>query len=498
MGSLPRKGAGEMATVREGSSGPAAASGRDGLRFGHAHLVGIAGAGMRALADVLIGRGWRLSGSDRSLQSARRLATTAGLAAAEIRLFEGHAADHLPSGTELVVYSDAVPPDNSELREAMRRGIPTCSYFEMAGRLMQQKPCGLAVAGTHGKSTTTAMAAKALIAAGRDPTVLYGATALGHSSGGRAGEGDCVLVEACEYRRNFLHLRPRHAIILGIEPDHFDCYDTPEELEEAFRCFARSIPPDGLILARHDCPATRRITRNLRCRVTTFGIQAEADWSARSLLPRRGRYEFEIFRFGRSVCNVALRVPGRHNVLNALAAAALAWHHGAEADRIARSLGGFRGLHRRFEPLGTWRGVLMLDDYAHHPTEVAATLATVRQWAPRRRVWCVFQPHQASRTERLLEELAWSLKNADRVLVAEIFRAREAPPRPGGISAADLARQTRLHGVVVPAVHRVDQIARLLQTHLAPGDVLITMGAGDIAKIYGRLIEGPPTRRAAG
>ena len=297
------------------------------------------------------------------------------------------------------------------------------------------------MAGTHGKSTTTAMAAHVLTDAGLDPTVLCGATPLGQSSGGRAGSGELLLVEACEYRANFLHLRPRHAAILGIEPDHFDCFDSLGDLERAFARFARSVPPDGLVLARHDCAVTRRVTAELPCRVETFAIGFEADWSARNLTARRGRYGFEIRRCGRQLCNVSLQVPGRHNVLNALAAAALAWQNGLRPEQIAGALGRFRGLHRRLELLGTYRGVLLLDDYAHHPTEVAATLQTVRRMVPGRRVWCVFQPHQVSRTERLLDELAESLQNADRVLVAEIFRAREGAPRPGEVTAADLARR---------------------------------------------------------
>ena len=446
---------------------------------------------MRALADVLLGWGWRLSGSDLVLGSA------GDLAAAGVRLAEGHAAANLPADVELVVHSDAVPPENPELRRAAQLGVPTCSYFQMAGRLTSGKH-SLAVAGTHGKSTTTAMAAQVLISAGADPTVLCGAAALGETSGGRAGDGELVLVEACEYRANFLHLRPQQAVILGIEPDHFDCYDSTQQLHDAFARFARSVPRGGLILARHDCQATLRITAGLPARVATFGLDARADWSARHLTPRRAAYSFDIFHKGRRLCHVDLPTPGTHNILNALAAAALAWENGVAPDQISRALSRFGGLHRRFEQLAPWQGVLRVDDYAHHPTEVAATLATVRRMAPGRRVWCVFQPHQASRTERLLDELAESLQNADRVLVAEIFRVREAPRRPGEVTAADLARRVRDGGVQSPPMHGTEQIVRWLETHLAAGDVLITMGAGDIAKIHHRLVDGSRARRAAG
>jgi UDP-N-acetylmuramate--alanine ligase len=438
-----------------------------------AHLIGVAGSGMRALAEVLAGWGWQLSGSDSNAVAVR------DLAAKNIRVFEGHAAEHLPPETQLVIYSDAVPAENPELCRAAELGVPAVSYFQLLGRLSADCHT-VAIAGTHGKSSTTAMAAHILVAAGRDPTVFCGATPLGATSGGRAGHSGLMLVEACEYRANFRYLRPQHAAILGIEPDHFDCYDSLEQIEHAFRQFAASVPPEGLLLVRHDCVSTRRATAGLGCRIESFGLCPEADWSAHRLCDERGQFRFEIHYHGRPMCHLRLRTPGRHNVLNALAAAALAWHNHATADQIASGLGGFAGLHRRLEVLGTWRGVTLLDDYAHHPTEVTATLDTIRRMFPHRRVWCVFQPHQASRTARLLDELAASLQNADRVLVAEIFRAREGSPRPGEITAANLARQAGALGVEVLPGHTAKEIVGTLETRLAPGDVLVTLGAGDV------------------
>jgi len=443
-----------------------------------AHLVGVAGSGMRALAEVLAGWGWQLSGSDSNAAAVRDLAAK-NIAAKNIRVFEGHTAAHLPPETELVISSDAVPAENPELRRAAELGLPTLSYFQMLGRLSADCHT-VAIAGTHGKSTTTAMAAHILVAAGRDPTVFCGATPLGATSGGRAGRSGLMLVEACEYRANFRYLRPQHAAILGIEPDHFDCYDSLEQIEDAFRQFAASVPPEGLLLVRHDCASTRRATAGLGCRIESFGLGPEADWSAQRLTHRRGQFRFEIHHLGQPMCHLRLRTPGRHNVLNALAAAALAWHNRATEDQIASGLGSFAGLRRRLEVLGTWRGATLLDDYAHHPTEVTATLDAIRQMFPHRRVWCVFQPHQASRTARLLDELAASLQNADRVLVAEIFRAREGSPRPGEVTAVDLARKTRSLGVEVLPGRTAQEIVGTLETHLVPGDVLVTLGAGDV------------------
>ena len=480
-----------MASGQRSNCTPPGGNPWDGSDTRRAHLVGIAGSGMRALADVMLAAGWTLSGSDLRIAPARELAL------AGVRLREGHAAEYLPPRTGLVVHSDAVAEHNPELRRAAELGIPTLSYFRMVGRLTSGMRV-LAVAGAHGKSTTTAMAGHVFTHAGRDPTVFCGAAPLGRSSGGRGGGGEVALVEACEYRANFLHLRPDQAVILGIEPDHFDCYDSPAELERAFARFARSVPGGGLLLARHDCQSTQRAVAQARCRVESFGLQEAADWSAGRLSPLRGHYAFEIRRLGRSLCHVSLQVPGRHNVLNALAAAALGLAAGVPPDRIALALGSFSGLHRRMESLGTWRGVRLIDDYAHHPTEVAAALGTVRRMHPGRRVWCVFQPHQVSRTERLLDELAASLQNADVVLVADIFRARECPPHSGEVTAADLARRVRCGGVEVPRLHTIDQIARLLETRPPPGDVLITIGAGDIRRICDGFIKGIRGDRTAG
>ncbi len=507
-----------------------------------AHLVGIAGNGMRALADVLLGWGWSLSGSDLDvsgfscsggadipvgLKTANDRGRQECLPHRDVRVFRGHSAEHLPPETKLVVYSDAVPSANPELRRAAELGIPAISYFQMLGRLSVGRHT-VAIAGTHGKSTATAMLAHLLIEAGLDPTVVCGATPVRARSGGQAGQisplptnlrsvpgegpgvraergsgfgvqgsaipnlqiskspNQLMVVEACEYRANFLHLRPCQAAITGIEPDHFDCYDSLADLEAAFRRFAQSIPSDGLLVARHDCESTRRVTAGLNCRVESFGFSSDADWSARTLEEDHGRFRFEIHRFGRRLCEVQLPMPGEHNVLNALVATALASANGLSPDQISTGLGSFPGLHRRLESLGQWRGVTLIDDYAHHPTEVAAALGTVRRMAPAARVWCVFQPHQASRTARLLDGFAASLQNADKLLVADIFRAREGDPQPGEVRAADLARRAAELGVEVLPAHAAREIVETLETQLAPDDVLVTLGAGDVWKLQPR------------
>jgi UDP-N-acetylmuramate--alanine ligase len=504
----------------------------------HAHLIGIGGNGMRALADVLHGWGWSISGSDASFSTNSTM--NFGVAEEERRVFyPGHSANNLPVKTDLVVHSDAILPENPELLRAAELGIPILSYFQTVGEITRRtgfQPVKitpeaslsrtLAVAGTHGKSTTTAIIAHILTKAGRDPTVFCGAAPLGEISGGRAGRREFFVVEACEYRKNFLYLRPHHAALLGIEPDHFDCYENLAAIEAAFRQFAESVPPDGLLLYREDCPTTRKVVQNLDCRRLSFGLSPAADWSARCISHEEGYYRFSIFKRREQILEVQLPVPGEYNILNALAAGAMCWENGCSAEEIHLGLTTFPGLHRRFEIgrtgfqaiaklaergfcqcEGTGRNFTIFNgsagaspsrsdkpvhhlsyvaDYAHHPTEVMAALKTAREVFPKRRIWCIFQPHQASRTARLLDELAVSLQNADKIIVAEIFRAREGKPRLGEVTAGDLARRAAevaragKTGAEVVPVHQTDDIMDILATQLQADDVLIALGAGDI------------------
>ena len=453
----------------------------------HAHLIGIAGCGMRALADVLDAAGWEVRGSD--MQSDTGLDP-------RFQIYRGHQADAIDHDLDLVVYSDAVPRGNVELRRARQLGVPTLSYPQMLARLMESR-AGVAIAGTHGKSTTTAMTGEILLAAGFDPTVVLGATPIGRTSGGRWGRGRWMVVEACEYRANFRHLKPEMAAILNIEPDHFDTFGSPQELETAFARFAGQIPEEGLVLARAECAATQRAIANLACSSESFGLTPAATWQATELRERRGFYSFRVRCRERFVCDVKLLVPGRHNVLNALAAAALASHCGATGTAIRVGLERFAGLHRRLELLGEPQGIALVDDYAHHPTEVTASLTTVRQIYPNRPIWCVFQPHQASRTASLLDEFARSLQNADKIIVAPIFRAREGAERPGEVTAADLAARVVERGHSAIQLASAAEIQHHLLQSLRPGDVLITLGAGDLGTVAHELGKGLRTFRQA-
>jgi UDP-N-acetylmuramate--alanine ligase len=441
-----------------------------------AHLIGIAGSGMQSLAAVVLACGWRVSGSDLNASAAARLSSLGA------EIIAGHAARNIPADAHIVIHSDAVPPENVERRRAAALGIRSVSYPEMLAELSRGATT-LAVAGTHGKSTTTAMAAAALVRCGLDPTVICGAVPIGCRNGGRSGAGNRFLVEACEYRANFLYLRPQVAVVLGIDADHFDYYHSRAQLIDAFRRFVARVPADGLLIVNQDCPTARKLARRVDCRVTTFGLRRGADWTAERLQSCRGRYRFWIAERGCPLAEVVSHTPGKHNVTNALAAAALAINAGANPEATAAALSSFRGLERRLEVKGSRGGVTWIDDFAHHPTEIRAALSTVRAMYPGRRLWCIFQPHQASRTAALLDELAASLHNADKIAVAEIYRAREPSARPGEVTAADLAAATARLGGDVLDEHYSDRLVADVANDLRPGDMLITMGAGDIGKI---------------
>ena len=469
-----------------------------------AHLVGIGGAGMRTLANVLLRKGWRLSGSDTAIRCDDPLRE------AGVRVFAGHAAANVGADVELVIHSSAIPDDNPELLRAAELRVPAGCYAEMLSLLMHDRR-GLAVAGTHGKSTTTAMAAEIFIATGCDLTFVYGAAPCGGGEGGRAGNGPIVLVEACEYQQNFLHLQPHDAVILNVEPDHFDCYPTREAFDDAFCRFAALLPAEGTLIVPcgdrgADCQSAELMAGwqpAPHCRIETFGLDEQAGWQATNVQSDRGRYSFDLIHHGDRLGRIELAVYGKHNVLNSLAAAALAATNGCPAGAIAAGLANFRGLKRRLECIYNAGGLAIWDDYAHHPTEISTTLATIREISPHSRIFCLFQPHQASRTARLLDELALSLQNAERVLIADIFRAREGPPRPGEVTAADLAARiraarTRAATQEVFGSHALTDIQEYLQKQLSPGDTLVVMGAGDIGRIGYGLVDWFREHRAAG
>ncbi|MBS0205763.1 MAG: UDP-N-acetylmuramate--L-alanine ligase [Planctomycetes bacterium] len=447
-----------------------------------AHLVGVCGAGMKALAELLDGLGWRLSGSD--LQASGPSITALGQHG--FRFFQGHTAENLPADADCLVYSPAIRPGNAERMEAARRAIPEWSYSQMIGQLMGTRT-GIGVSGTHGKSTTTAMVGWILSVAGFDPAVLVGAELCDGGHSGRAGQSGLLVVESCEFNHSFLDFQPTHAAILNVEPDHFDCYADLPSLVRAFREFARRLPARGVLLVNRDCAAAMDSVRDVSARIVTFGNHAESDWQAHELTDGPDGIRFAIRRREEPWGAVTLRLHGRHNVQNALAAAAMCAELEVRPDDICAGLSSFGGVRRRFEVVGEWQKVTLIDDYAHHPTAIRATLETARQVYGDRRIWCVFQPHQVSRTVALMDDFASSFASADEVLIAPAFAARERVQDEPAQVSRELARRIAGQGVSSRFTESLDQILTTVDDATRPGDVLIAMGAGDIDRIHHEL-----------
>ncbi len=444
------------------------------------HFIGIGGYGMSGLARVLLARGARVSGSDvRSSDRTRWLAWNG----AEVQI--GHVARHV-AGADLVVYNTDVPADNPELVAARQAGIPVWHRSQVLADLLNHRQ-GVAVTGTHGKTTTTAMTGLVLVAGGLDPTVLVGGEVLEFGAAtARLGHGPWVVAEACESDGTFLRYFPRIAVVTNVEPEHLDHYEGDfRRLLDAFRGFLGNVRPGGLVVACGDHPVVRQLLAGLpsgRVRVARYGVEAEdCHLRARDVQTGPEGTRFSVWQDGRPLGEVTLAVPGEHNVLNALAALAVGLEVGVPFGVAAQALAGFHGAKRRFQVIHDRDGILVVDDYAHHPTEIRATLRAARQ---RRgaagRVIAVFQPQRYSRTRLLMDEFARAFGDADKVILTEIYAPPGERPIPGVSSAVLAERIAQEEGRPVDLfASREDLIEHLLAT-VRPGDLVLTMGAGDI------------------
>jgi len=461
------------------------------------HLVGCAGSGMKGLADLLFGWGCQVSGSDLTGPPA----SLQRLMDCGVPIFDGHAAEHVPDDATAVVHSLAIPASNSERIRASELGIPQFTYSQMVGQLLRERS-GICIAGTHGKSTTTAMTAWILTEAGLNPSVLFGADLCGSGLSSWTGTGEHFVVESCEYQRSFLDYHPRYAAILSVEPDHFDYFTDADDLKSAFSQFAAQVDRSGLVLARYEDPRAVQAAQKSSAAVLTFGWEPEADWWAADVRTVGWGSRCRVFRRGQFITELQVPQPGRHNVLNALAATAMAFELGVSARDLRGALAEFPGLARRFELLGSFRGVSLVSDYAHHPTAVAATLRTARAQFGARPLRVIFQPHQISRTRQLLDDFATSFQEADFVLIPPIFAAREQMQPGDDEVTARLVSRIRDMGISAETCTSLDHAAHVVEDALCPGDVLITMGAGDIDRIQHaftrRLSRDSATRRALG
>jgi UDP-N-acetylmuramate--alanine ligase len=447
------------------------------------HLIGIGGSGMRAMAKMLMDFGATVSGSDMVGGAALDKLAAEG-AAIQI----GQRADNIPARCDLVVYSAAINEHNPELLAAGQRGLEVLKYSQMLGRLMAQR-VGIAVAGTHGKSTTTAMVAFVLRKAGLEPSFIVGATVdqLGGPSG--VGSGKHFVAEACEYDRSFLNYRPHYAAILNVEEDHPDCYPNIGAIIEAFRAFASQVKPDGVLVVNgEDRNAARAVSCPLACEVQTFGLTDACTWQGANLTNSGGKHRADVLLKGQHYCHLEVPLPGLHNLYNSLAAVALLHHAGLEGPKAAELLAQFTGARRRMMLKARLRDITLIDDYAHHPTEIQASLRAVRDFYRPRRLLCVFQPHQHSRTRFLLTDFARSFGAADEVIVPDIFFVRDSEREKDCISAEDLVAQIRLRGGSAIYLKTFEEIVRYLQGALGPEDLVVTMGAGNIWEVADELV----------
>jgi len=442
------------------------------------HMIGIGGISMSGIAEVLLREGHAVSGSD--LKSSP---LTERLIQHGARVFLGHRPENV-EGAEAVIYTAAIKPDNPEMVRAKELGLPIFSRAEVLGRLMDRATYGLAIAGTHGKTTTTSMVSTILIQAGQDPTVLVGGELDEIGGNVRVGRSPYFVTEACEYSESFLQFRPYAAAILNMEPDHLDYYRTFERVLDAFAGFASRVNPQGFLVINQDDPNWRRVADSNRGRLVTFSLKGEADWWARDIDLAQGYPSFEVVQKGEGRGRISLRVPGRHNVANALAAVALTAELGIAWEDIVKGLEGFTGTHRRFERKASRGGISIYDDYAHHPTEIKATLAAARQVA-RGNVIAIFQPHLFSRTKDLLSDFATAFQEADVVILTSIYAAREKDT--GEISGADLARAVAQWHPRTYYRPEKEEIPELALSLAQPGDLIITLGAGDIERVADEL-----------
>lgn len=447
------------------------------------HCIGIGGIGLSAIAEILLSRGYEVSGSDM-----KESAETVRLASKGARVFIGHRAENVEQA-DLLVFSAAVGQDNPEMKRAEERGIPILSRAQMLGLLMQEYENSIAVSGTHGKTTTTSMVSLILERAKLEPTILVGGNLTEIGGNVKVGHSRYFITEACEYMDSFLSLKPKIEIILNIDSDHLDYFKDIDHIVSSFDKFAHLVPGSGTIIAYDANPFVNQVIRDLD-NVVTFGLSENCDYYAANIkFNEDGMPSFDVCHDGKLLSRVQLAVPGEHNILNALAAFTCACVLGVEPALTKKTLEAYHGTQRRFDLVGTTaRGVKIVDDYAHHPTEIKATLSASEN-VPHNKLWCIFQPHTYTRTIALFDEFADAFEKADHLILAEIYAAREKNIYK--ISSAQLVEKIKETHPDKDVLFMEDfaAIADYVDSQAQRGDMVITMGAGDIYKVGELLLE---------
>jgi len=443
----------------------------------HIHFIGIGGISMSGLAEILLDKRFTVSGSDNQSSP-----LTEKLEKGGARIFIGQRASNITPEIDLVVYTAAIHEDNPELMEVRARKIPTLTRAELLGQLMRNYDTPIAVSGTHGKTTTTSMISEIFLENEMDPTISVGGLLKSLGGNIRIGQSGNFITEACEYTNSFLSFYPRVGIILNIEEDHLDFFKDIKDIRHSFHEFAKRLPAEnGILIINAEIPDYREITDGLSCRVVTYGLGEGYDYSAANItFDEFARGSFDLIKKGETIARIGLGVTGRHNVSNALPAIAISDIMNIPMPAIKQGLLTFTGTDRRFEYKGECHGFAIVDDYAHHPTEIRATLKTARRY-PHKHTWCVFQPHTYTRTKAFFDDFADALTIADNVILTDIFAARETDTL--GVSSKALAEAVAARGTNAYYFPSFEETEDFILKNCIPGDLVITMGAGNVVTI---------------
>ena len=442
----------------------------------HVHFIGIGGISMSGLAEILLNAGFTISGSDQNSSS-----ITEHLASLGATIHIGQCKENIDDSIDFVVYTAAISKENEEYLAACNKQIPMLSRAQLLGQLMTNYETPIAISGTHGKTTTTSMMTHILLAADSDPTISVGGILKAIGGNIRVGNSSLFVTEACEYTNSFLSFFPKISVILNVEEDHMDFFSGIDEIAESFHQFAKKLPDDGLLVINGEIETKEAILKGLTCKVLTYGASKENDYYPSNITyDETGNSSFDLYHNEELIGHFVLKVVGEHNIYNAISTILVAKELGITNEQINEGFSTFYGTNRRFEYKGDLHGVHVIDDYAHHPTEIQATLDACMRY-PHEELWCVFQPHTYSRTKAFLDDFAKTLSQADHVVLADIYAAREIDTL--GISSKDLAEKISVYGTDVHYFSSFDEIETFLLTNCKKNDLLITMGAGNVVNI---------------
>ena len=440
------------------------------------HFMGIGGISMSGLAEVLLERGFTISGSDMKSSPITEKLESHGAS-----IVYEQKAENITDDIDLVVYTAAIHPDNPEYRAVIEKNIPHMDRAELLGQIMNNYQNSIAVSGTHGKTTTTSMLSLIMLEGGCDPTISVGGILKDIDGNIRVGRSQNFITEACEYTNSFLKFNPRIELILNVEADHLDFFKDLDDIRHSFRLFSEKLDENGILIINGEIPNVSYFTQNLPCKVLTYGFDADDNYTVQNItFDEYACGSYDLYVDGQKIDHITLGVTGIHNVSNSLSAIAVARELGISMEHIKAGLLKFKGTDRRFEYKGEINGITIIDDYAHHPTEIEATLTAAKNY-PHNKIWCVFQPHTYTRTKSLLNEFAEALSLADHVVLADIYAAREKDP--GDIHSRDLQAALQRIGTQTDYFPSFEEIENFLLQNCAHGDLLITMGAGDIVNV---------------